>query len=64
MLIDKPCCDFKKCRNYFDGNCMDKIEYERCSYSRQKSDIERLKGDLEFREKQLHNLAKEMMREE
>ena len=43
---------------------MNKIEYERCSYSRQKSDIERLKGELEFREKQPHNLAKEMMREE
>ena len=28
--------------------------------NRQKADIERLKGDLAFREKQLYNLAKEM----
>lgn len=41
MLIDKPCCDFKDCKHHFDGNCMNKIEYGRCPYNRQKAEIEK-----------------------
>ena len=41
MLIDKPCCDFQKCKHHFDGNCMNKIEYGRCPYNRQKAEIEK-----------------------
>lgn len=43
MLIDKPCCDFQKCKHHFDGNCMNKIEYGRCPYNRQQAEVERLR---------------------
>ena len=32
MRIDLPCCDFKNCMFQFDGNCMDKANYEKCEY--------------------------------
>jgi hypothetical protein len=47
MLINKPCCDFKMCRNHFDGNCINTTEYERCSYNRQKADNEALQFSVQ-----------------
>ena len=32
MRIDLPQCNFKNCRFSFDGNCTNKIEYDRCEY--------------------------------
>ena len=32
MRIDLPCCGFKNCRRYFDGNCMKSSEQEKCEY--------------------------------
>ena len=32
MRLDLPQCNFKNCRFSFDGNCTNKIEYERCEY--------------------------------
>lgn len=54
MLINKPCCDFKMCRNYFDGNCINTTEYERCSYNRQKAEIERLQNELKVTRQYIH----------
>ena len=34
MRIDLPACAFTPCKYYFDGNCMEKSEYERCDYRR------------------------------
>lgn len=33
MRIDLPCCGFKNCRYYSDGNCTDKIKYSDCQLS-------------------------------
>ena len=33
MRIDLPTCGFHNCRYYFDGNCKNKIEYEKCDYT-------------------------------
>lgn len=30
MRIDLPCCNFKRCKYYLDGNCIDKSKYESC----------------------------------
>lgn len=32
MRIDLPLCDFKKCKEFFDGNCSKKEKYEMCEY--------------------------------
>ena len=32
MRIDLPGCNFKNCRFSYDGNCTNKIEYDRCEY--------------------------------
>lgn len=32
MWIDYPLCNLKTCRKQFDGNCIDKRAYEKCSY--------------------------------
>lgn len=32
MRIDLPTCGFKPCRYCFDGNCTNKVEYDRCEY--------------------------------
>lgn len=32
MRIDLPTCGFKSCRYCFDGNCINKVEYDRCEY--------------------------------
>ena len=47
----------KLCKVKRDKDALDLI-------NRQKAEIERLKGDLAFREKQLKNLAEEMVGEE
>lgn len=33
MRIDLPTCGFKNCKYYFDGNCKNKNEYEKCDYA-------------------------------
>ena len=33
MRIDLPCCGFKNCKYYFDGNCTDKVRYSDCQLS-------------------------------
>ena len=32
MRMDLPQCNFKNCRKSFDGNCTDRIEYDRCDF--------------------------------
>lgn len=32
MRIDLPCCGFKNCRYYFDGNCTEPSEQGKCEY--------------------------------
>lgn len=32
MRIDLPCCGFKNCRHYFDGNCTKPSEQGKCEY--------------------------------
>ena len=39
MRIDLPQCNFKNCRFSFDGNCTNKIEYDRCEYRIAKCDL-------------------------
>lgn len=36
MRIDLPQCNLKNCRKCFDGNCTDKVEYERCEFAHYK----------------------------
>lgn len=33
MRIDLPCCGFRNCKYYFDGNCTDKVKYSDCKMS-------------------------------
>lgn len=40
MRIDLPQCNFKNCRFSFDGNCTNKIEYDRCEYRIEKELLE------------------------
>jgi hypothetical protein len=35
MRIDLPTCGFKSCRYCFDGNCTNKVEYNKCEYKMQ-----------------------------
>jgi hypothetical protein len=42
MLIDKPRCNFKKCRFYFDGNCRSADIYENCKLTDLHSEIAKL----------------------
>lgn len=75
MLINKPCCDFKNCKLNFDGNCIKTTEYERCSYNRQKTEIDilirkkdalrdeiaELQAELERHKAEHKDFAKEIM---
>lgn len=40
MRIDLPQCNLKNCRKCFDGNCTDKVEYEKCEYAHYKDLVE------------------------
>ena len=33
MRIDLPCCGFRNCKSYFDGNCIDNVRYSDCIMS-------------------------------
>ena len=35
MRIDLPTCGFKSCRYCFDGNCTNKVKYNKCEYKMQ-----------------------------
>lgn len=39
MRIDLPTCGFKSCRYCFDGNCTNKVEYDRCEYREYKDSL-------------------------
>ena len=39
MRIDLPGCNFKNCCFSYDGNCTNKIEYDRCEYRIAKCDL-------------------------
>lgn len=47
MLIDKPRCNFKNCRFYFDGNCRSADIYENCKLTDLHSEIAKLRVDLD-----------------
>lgn len=47
MLIDKPQCNFKNCRFYFDGNCRSADIYENCKLTYLHSEIAKLTVDLD-----------------
>ena len=47
MLIDKPRCNFKNCRFYFDGNCRSADIYENCKLTDLHSEIAKLTVDLD-----------------
>jgi predicted transcriptional regulator len=47
MLIDKPRCNFKNCRFYFDGNCRSADIYENCKVTDLHSEIAKLRVDLD-----------------
>ena len=40
MRIDLPTCGFKPCRYCFDGNCTNKVEYDRCEYREYKDSLQ------------------------
>ena len=40
MRIDLPTCGFKLCRYCFDGNCTNKVEYDRCEYREYKDSLQ------------------------
>ena len=40
MRIDLPTCGFKPCRYCFDGNCTNKVEYDRCEYREYKNSLQ------------------------
>lgn len=40
MRIDLPTCGFKSCRYCFDGNCTNKVEYDRCEYREYKDSLQ------------------------
>lgn len=40
MRIDLPTCGFKLCRYCFDGNCINKVEYDRCEYRAYKDSLQ------------------------
>ena len=44
MRIDLPQCNFKNCRFSFDGNCTNKIEYDRCEYRIEEDEL--IKAEL------------------
>lgn len=40
MRIDLPTCGFKLCRYCFDGNCTNRVEYDRCEYREYKDSLQ------------------------
>ena len=54
MRIDLPQCNLKNCRKCFDGNCTDKVEYERCEFAHYKDLAEQVRlVDIETYQKRL-----------
>ena len=47
MLIEKPRCNFKKCKYCFDGNCFSADKYENCTLTDLHSEIAKLTVDLD-----------------
>lgn len=47
MLIDKPQCNFKNCRFYFDGNCRSADIYENCKLTNLHYEIAKLRANLD-----------------
>ena len=40
MRIDLPQCNFRNCKYQFDGNCTDRLMYERCEFNRMKDRLQ------------------------
>lgn len=57
MNIDKPLCNLKTCRHYFDGNCINDQAFARCEYANAISELAYIAPLADIWERRARKLA-------